>query len=174
MCRVLKHLNTTTDTHSVIFTSGCTGALKLLAKTFDWDGSKAGNGMSQMESSARSSTGQGNDDLSGMFCYIQDNHTSVVGMREVANARGAKSLCLSESDVSKVFDHVKDNECGSSVSKSTQNALPVPDTVTQDCPVLQSTLDQSAGNRMKNGPKVLTQSICIPRSKQFLWPQVST
>ncbi|XP_006821507.2 molybdenum cofactor sulfurase-like [Saccoglossus kowalevskii] len=75
--RVLKHFNTTPENHTVIFTSGCTASLKLLAESFDWYG---GNGVA-IDSS--------------YFCYLEDNHTSVVGMREIAAENGAQILCLS-------------------------------------------------------------------------------
>ena len=38
--------------------------------------------------------GQGSGGCS-CFCYLDDNHTSVVGMREVAQTTGARTLCLS-------------------------------------------------------------------------------
>ena len=37
-CRILKHFNTTPEEYTVIFTSGCTGALKLVAESFDFYG----------------------------------------------------------------------------------------------------------------------------------------
>lgn len=70
--------------HSVIFTSGCTGALKLLAETFPWSPA------SEQGESQRGGCGS-------IFCFLQDNHTSVIGMREVARASGAQSVCLSPS-----------------------------------------------------------------------------
>ncbi|KAI8495554.1 hypothetical protein Bbelb_265260 [Branchiostoma belcheri] len=57
--RILQHFNTSVEHHNIIFTSGCTGALKLLAESFPWeDGS--------------------------IFSYLEDNHTSVLGVREIA------------------------------------------------------------------------------------------
>ncbi|CAH1241418.1 MOCOS [Branchiostoma lanceolatum] len=72
--RILQHFNTSIKHHSVIFTSGCTGALKLLAESFTWeDGS--------------------------IFSYLEDNHTSVLGVREVAAKEGAKIMCVSEQEL---------------------------------------------------------------------------
>ncbi|XP_078581461.1 molybdenum cofactor sulfurase-like [Branchiostoma floridae x Branchiostoma japonicum] len=72
--RILQHFNTSVDHHSVIFTSGCTGALKLLAESFPWeDGS--------------------------IFSYLEDNHTSVLGVREVAAKEGATIVCVSEEEL---------------------------------------------------------------------------
>lgn len=34
-----------------------------------------------------------------MFCYLEDNHTSVVGMREVAALHGARVVCTTEQDI---------------------------------------------------------------------------
>lgn len=47
----------------MIFTSGATQALKIVAEAFDFHGDAA--------------------DDDGVFCYLQDNHTSVLGMREI-------------------------------------------------------------------------------------------
>ncbi|XP_055304058.1 molybdenum cofactor sulfurase 3 [Sitodiplosis mosellana] len=58
--KVLEWFNTTSDEYSVIFTSGATASLKLVAETFDFD-----------------------DENTGSFLYLQDNHTSVLGMREI-------------------------------------------------------------------------------------------
>ncbi|TMS04621.1 Molybdenum cofactor sulfurase [Larimichthys crocea] len=71
--RVLQHFNTTPEEYSVIFTSGCTAALKLVAESFPW--------RTQTESEAGSH-----------FCYLTDNHTSVVGIRGLTSGRGVVSL----------------------------------------------------------------------------------
>ncbi|KAM9726692.1 molybdenum cofactor sulfurase [Menidia menidia] len=71
--RVLQHFNTTPEEYSVIFTSGCTAALKLVSESFPWS-PPAGK-----ETGSR-------------FCYLTDNHTSVVGMRGTASALGALAL----------------------------------------------------------------------------------
>lgn len=58
--KILKSFNTTSDEYSVIFTSGATASLKLVAETFDFD-----------------------DTSTSSFLYLRDNHTSVLGMREI-------------------------------------------------------------------------------------------
>lgn len=58
--KILKWFNTTTDEYSVIFTSGATASLKMLAETFNFD-----------------------DASNSSFFYLRDNHTSVLGMREI-------------------------------------------------------------------------------------------
>ncbi|XP_075388687.1 molybdenum cofactor sulfurase [Tenrec ecaudatus] len=66
--RVLAHFHTSPDEYSVVFTSGTTAALKLVAEAFPWEpqGPKGGG---------------------SRFCYLTDSHTSVVGMREVASSK---------------------------------------------------------------------------------------
>ncbi|XP_077348038.1 molybdenum cofactor sulfurase [Lithobates pipiens] len=60
--RILQHFNTSADDYTVIFTSGSTAALKLVADIFPW-------------------TPDSPDNAGSHFCYLTDNHTSVVGMR---------------------------------------------------------------------------------------------
>lgn len=81
---VLRHFHTDSDQYSVIFTPGCTGALNLLSHAFPW---KNCSGNSSGEQS--------------MFCYLDDNHTSVVGMREVASFHGARTMCASPNSLKK-------------------------------------------------------------------------
>lgn len=70
--KILRHFNTTTDDYSVVFTSGATASLKLIAETFDFN-------------------------ENGSFVYLRDNHTSVLGMREVVQTKRIK--CLEQSDL---------------------------------------------------------------------------
>ncbi|CAK8675776.1 unnamed protein product [Clavelina lepadiformis] len=69
-CAVLAHFNVTPNEYHVVFTSGATDALKLLGKSFCWTKGKS------------------------KFVYLEDNHTSVVGIREAAAEHGASSVCL--------------------------------------------------------------------------------
>ncbi|KAM3605669.1 uncharacterized protein V6R79_002657 [Siganus canaliculatus] len=78
--RVLQHFNTTPEEYSVIFTSGCTAALKLVAESFPW--------RPQTESEAGS-----------RFSYLTDNHTSVVGIRGLTPAHGVSTLPVSPQEV---------------------------------------------------------------------------
>ncbi|KAG7455411.1 hypothetical protein MATL_G00256390 [Megalops atlanticus] len=71
--RVLQHFNTSPEEYTVIFTSGSTAALKLVAESFPWKAPTA-------------------EELGSQFCYLTDNHTSVVGIRAVASASGAVVL----------------------------------------------------------------------------------
>ncbi|NXY40253.1 MOCOS sulfurase, partial [Ceuthmochares aereus] len=62
--RILQHFNTTAEDYTVIFTSGCTAALKLVAEAFPW-------------------IPEGTKQTSSRFCFLTDSHTSVVGMRGI-------------------------------------------------------------------------------------------
>lgn len=68
---VLDHFGTDQTEYSVIFTSGATSAIKLVAECFDY----------------------GRD---GTLCYLDDNHTSVLGARRYALQRGVKVKCITE------------------------------------------------------------------------------
>lgn len=57
--RILNLFNTNQEEYSVIFTSGATQGLKLIAETFDFNG--------------------------GRLVYLEDNHTSVLGMRNLVS-----------------------------------------------------------------------------------------
>ncbi|EGI67561.1 Molybdenum cofactor sulfurase 1 [Acromyrmex echinatior] len=87
--RVLSHFNTNPDEYSVIFTSGATASLKIIAEGF------------------RFTTDENNklatSSHSGSFVYIQDNHTSVLGMRDVVATRGADVICLNHDQAFKVL-----------------------------------------------------------------------
>lgn len=63
----------------MIFTSGCTAALKLVAETFAYHGNCCNHDDHQR---------------GGSFTYLLDNHTSVQGMREVAFEKASKVQCL--------------------------------------------------------------------------------
>ncbi|KAL6101506.1 mocos [Pungitius sinensis] len=78
--RVLHHFNATPEEYSVIFTSGCTAALKLVAESFPWRPRTESEGGSH-------------------FCYLTDSHTSVVGIRGLACGRGGVALPVSPQEV---------------------------------------------------------------------------
>ncbi|XP_053996979.1 molybdenum cofactor sulfurase 1 [Hylaeus anthracinus] len=82
---ILNHFHTSSDDYTVIFTSSATASLKTVADTFLF--TKDGTNSSQ----------------SGHFVYTQDNHTSVLGMREIVAKKGAKITCLSHNNAFKVF-----------------------------------------------------------------------
>ncbi|XP_055605856.1 molybdenum cofactor sulfurase 3 [Uranotaenia lowii] len=69
--RLLRHFNTRSSEYQVIFTSGTTASLKLVAESFAFEDG-------------------------GAFVYLRDSHTSVLGMREVV---GTDRICPLERDV---------------------------------------------------------------------------
>ncbi|KOC70306.1 Molybdenum cofactor sulfurase 1 [Habropoda laboriosa] len=102
---ILDHFHTSSDEYSVIFTSGATASLKIIADTFLF--SEDGKHMSH----------------SGHFVYTQDNHTSVLGMREVIVKKGAKVTCLSHSNVFEIFNSPSKSLRSSSFSQQNSNSL---------------------------------------------------
>ena len=77
---VARHFHTTLDKHHIIFTSGATGALKLLAENFCWDHESE-------------------------FIFLEDSHTSVVGIREIAKKEGSSFRCVTESELEDIFNN---------------------------------------------------------------------
>ena len=164
---ILQHFNTDSTHYDVIFTSGCTAALKLLAESFPWSGAdvskksceesnsdstvttyhieeigrkndtqQSGLGDERTHQAISSLTGLSSlpaeihtelktsphpqrtevtylsdagavtEDLtslsydgSSVFCYLEDNHTSVVGMRELAQHHGARVVCTTVQNI---------------------------------------------------------------------------
>lgn len=80
-CLILKHFNTDSSNYTVIFTSGCTQSLKLVAESFNFSSNRG-------------------DDASncGSFVYLQDNHTSVIGMREIAKQKASSIVNIPHND----------------------------------------------------------------------------
>ncbi|XP_038626436.1 molybdenum cofactor sulfurase [Tachyglossus aculeatus] len=64
--RILEHFNTTAEDYTVIFTSGSTAALKLVGEAFPWNPTTSEHPGSR-------------------FHYLTDSHTSVVGLRAIAD-----------------------------------------------------------------------------------------
>lgn len=64
----------------MIFTAGSTAALKLVAEAFPW-------------------VAPGSESSGSLFCYLTDSHTSVVGMRTVANAVNVTSIPVKPEDM---------------------------------------------------------------------------
>lgn len=116
--RILQHFGTTSEEFSVIFTAGCTAALKLVAETFDYHGNQNracgsdsvcchsngfydsadatdeyfGDGQNQKGQQSKNSTCICSK--RGSFNYLLDNHTSVQGIREIAFEKAGTVHCL--------------------------------------------------------------------------------
>ncbi|XP_040120808.1 molybdenum cofactor sulfurase [Oryx dammah] len=78
--RILAHFHTSPEDYTVIFTSGSTAALKLVAEAFPW-------------------VSPGPEGSGSCFCYLTDSHTSVVGMRKVTAARNVTSIPVRPEDM---------------------------------------------------------------------------
>lgn len=85
-CLTLKHFNTDPSTYTVIFTSGTTQALKLVVESFQFacDQHEVLN--------------------CGSFVYLRDNHTSVLGLREIATDKNADVIHISHDDFLKSLE----------------------------------------------------------------------
>uniref|UniRef100_T1ISR7 Molybdenum cofactor sulfurase n=1 Tax=Strigamia maritima TaxID=126957 RepID=T1ISR7_STRMM len=68
---ILQFFNTNQEEYDVVFTANATAAIKLVGECLEWSE---------------------ND----IFVHLKDNHTSVLGIRALASARGARVRCLSD------------------------------------------------------------------------------
>jgi molybdenum cofactor sulfurtransferase len=127
MYRVLQHFNTNFNDYSIIFTSGTTHSLKLVAESFKWADSSTKNDTSVpsqnrfREKEAEKDTYSDGGSV-GTFMYLQDNHTSVLGMRELAKKHGAAVCCLSHDEAFHCFLHCEYPDVNAS-SASDGNSL---------------------------------------------------
>ncbi|KFV65966.1 Molybdenum cofactor sulfurase, partial [Dryobates pubescens] len=78
--RILQHFHTTAEDYTIIFTSGCTAALKLVAEAFPW-------------------IPEGTNQPSSRFCFLTDSHTSVVGMRGITASMNVLSVPIKPKDI---------------------------------------------------------------------------
>ncbi|XP_044308156.1 molybdenum cofactor sulfurase isoform X2 [Varanus komodoensis] len=91
--RILQHFNTTVEDYSIIFTSGSTAALKLLAEAFPWMPETLEN-------------------CGSRFCYLTDSHTSVVGMRRITATANALFVPVKAKDMlSRANNVVAEKSC---------------------------------------------------------------
>ncbi|KAH3766036.1 molybdenum cofactor sulfurase [Pelomyxa schiedti] len=98
---ILNFFNAPIDQYTVIFTSGCTGALKLIGESFPFT-SKS------------------------QYVYLIQNHNSVLGIREFAQAKGASFEALSESDVPNFFQQASER-CSAPMGSYSLFAFPAED-----------------------------------------------
>lgn len=158
---VLRFFGTDLSHYDVVFTSGCTGALKLLAESFPWHREKPQSFTTPntcISSSTKSDTtvfytrdlkkaqAAGSSFSScefvqgSVFCYLEDNHTSVVGMREVAVQCGARAVCVAEQDIISPSQF----ELGTTLSRS---GTPQSEPVTSNCVLNDISEDQDRSNQ---------------------------
>ncbi|CAH0558996.1 unnamed protein product [Brassicogethes aeneus] len=75
---ILQHFNTNSDEYSVIFTSGATQSIKLVAEHFNYE-------------------------ENGLLAHLQNNHTSVLGMRAYVK----KSIEINDSEAFNIFSNTE-------------------------------------------------------------------
>ena len=71
----------------MVFTSGATAALQMVARNFCFSDQENNNEKTTDSNGA------------GRFFYLLDNHTSVLGMREVVRSRGHQVKCVTHDEV---------------------------------------------------------------------------
>lgn len=93
--RVLRHFNVSPDEYAVIFTSNCTAALKIVGESFDFQGST-----SETRNDYTSHNKHPNSySEEPLFAYLADNHTSVIGVREILKSRNVSFNCVTASEI---------------------------------------------------------------------------
>ncbi|XP_012536309.2 molybdenum cofactor sulfurase 3 [Monomorium pharaonis] len=107
--RILSHFNTNPDEYSVIFTSGATASLKIVAEGFRFMMDEGGETIATPRS--------------GSFVYVQDNHTSVLGMRDVVAARGAEVVCLGHNHAFQILGQARSISRESNGRQDLSNSL---------------------------------------------------
>ena len=87
----------------MIFTANATASMKLVAENFQWNNKNSDNSNSNnSHSSNNSSSNNGNQSSSSAFVYVDECHTSAVGLRQIAAASGAKIIPVSAADFKSV------------------------------------------------------------------------
>ncbi|XP_029341940.1 molybdenum cofactor sulfurase-like isoform X1 [Acyrthosiphon pisum] len=148
--KILEHFNTGLEKYSVIFTSGATEALKTVAECFAWDDEDGDRPEDAVDSVCRS--------RGSTFAYTEDNHTSVLGMRELAPM--ANLLCLTRNEAHEALDKMPSSSAEKNRSVGSRNSLFVfpaqsnfagtkyPLEWIETCQ--EGALDQYTGNRVKS------------------------
>ena len=107
---IASFLHTDLSQYTVVFTAGTTSACKLLADSFCW-GRGVGKGLDGDPGHVYLSSERPEfrencqllqeavDKKRSCYLYLEINHTSVIGMREVAKDKGALSVWVKEEDL---------------------------------------------------------------------------
>lgn len=123
----MEYFSTTAEEYDVIFTSGATDALKIVAEHFQWNGSCkllhennsvlsedntenwAGHRVKDNEEprceNTSSRENHGAKVIHGAFVYVRENHTSVLGMRGPAYQANADVYCLQTKELREILGH---------------------------------------------------------------------
>ncbi|CAF0712368.1 unnamed protein product [Brachionus calyciflorus] len=83
--KILKMFNTDINEYDVIFLQNATQGLKLLVESFNFENENETHNLSENNSES-------------YFAYLNDNHTSVIGLREIVwqKSPNTKTFCISE------------------------------------------------------------------------------
>ncbi|XP_039749552.1 molybdenum cofactor sulfurase [Pararge aegeria] len=104
-CTVLNYFNTDQSSYSLIFTSGTTQSLKLIVESFQF---------------------HSDDDENGSFIYLRDNHTSVIGLRELAEAKNADIIHISHDNFLNTLKTYKKIEYSEKITNKSNTLLAYP------------------------------------------------
>ncbi len=102
--QVLRFFNASSQEYDIIFTSGTTGSLKLVAESFAFSSSIANHGPNN----------------SGSFVYMKESHTSVVGMRECIKTSNVPCFALPLDEIDQYLKNavqIKNAECDIDATK---------------------------------------------------------
>ncbi|KAA0202050.1 hypothetical protein HAZT_HAZT003582 [Hyalella azteca] len=131
--RILQHFNTNDEEYAVIFTSGASAAIKLVAENLNWsspcqesrhDGTTHCN-CTELEPNNDKPWDSGKKTENNVMpptkftCYVysQENHTSVLGVRGCAVSAGASVFSI---PVKNIYEISKNNEINVSEKKTLQ------------------------------------------------------
>ncbi|CAG2059987.1 unnamed protein product, partial [Timema podura] len=143
---ILHHFKTNPEEYSLIFTSSATAALKVVAETFDWTGQdeieKTKDNYEQSKGITHNADIDENnecveipeneslnvgkpvyDGSPGVFVYLQDNHTSVLGMRELAANKCKQTHCISHNDIFQELNSEPEQENSIDIDTYSGNSL---------------------------------------------------
>lgn len=113
----MNHFGTDDSEYSIIFTSGATSSIKLVAECFEYDPK-----IPEVSKSINSKNLN-----AGAFVYLHDNHTSVLGMRDVALSRSADVIDISRNELI-------------NITKETESPNNQKNGVLKDCDIIERAL----------------------------------
>ncbi|VDK42460.1 unnamed protein product [Anisakis simplex] len=108
---ILQQFNTNSDYYSVIFTLNATHSLKIVAECFDFGDVHSPGCHLTSKFDPNSGT--------PMFVYMNDAHTSVVGMRELIKIRCGQIYCVHFDEMVKIISQF--NTTANKLDKNTDN-----------------------------------------------------
>lgn len=119
--RVLSHFSVTSDEYAVIFTSNCTSALKIVGECFDFC-DRPETEAEMFQYFIKNFDDENQNSCKPIFLLLNDNHTSVVGIRELVKRNGIEFRCIDETAVHESLTICR-NSCLTDGDKITENYL---------------------------------------------------